>query len=72
MKSGINVVDSNGSSGPIRSCKAQKCLDDYIAGVRAVHIKKMRMKSMRTWKGKRKWKGKSSCGGGKSQSKSSS
>ncbi|CAO2176069.1 unnamed protein product [Urochloa humidicola] len=36
MKYGINVVDSNGSSGPVRRRKAQKRLDDYIAGVRSI------------------------------------
>uniref|UniRef100_A0A0A9HPT1 Uncharacterized protein n=1 Tax=Arundo donax TaxID=35708 RepID=A0A0A9HPT1_ARUDO len=42
MKSGIKSVDSNGSSGPISSRTAQKCMDDYIAGVkrarRVVHL----------------------------------
>lgn len=36
MKSGMKSVDSTGSSGAIRSRKAQKRLDDYIAGTRRV------------------------------------
>ncbi|CAN6373435.1 unnamed protein product [Urochloa humidicola] len=36
MKSGIRSIDSNGSSGLIKSRKAQKRLDDYIAGVRSI------------------------------------
>ncbi|TVU09102.1 hypothetical protein EJB05_42543, partial [Eragrostis curvula] len=34
MKSGMRNVDSSGNSGLVRSCKAQKRMDDYITGVR--------------------------------------
>ncbi|CAL5085891.1 unnamed protein product [Urochloa decumbens] len=35
MKSGMKSVDSTGTSGAIKSRKAQKRMDDYIAGTRA-------------------------------------
>ncbi|CAO2152471.1 unnamed protein product, partial [Urochloa humidicola] len=34
MKSGIKTVDSTSRHGAIRSCKAQKRMDDYIEGFR--------------------------------------
>ncbi|TVU33840.1 hypothetical protein EJB05_15652, partial [Eragrostis curvula] len=36
MKSGMKSVDGSGNSGAIKSCKAQKRLNDYLTGVKRV------------------------------------